>query len=224
MGTWSPLSTVLNTVNEFQNLNHTITYSETVGFVTTDYPVTITAVSSYTTEIRDKDNNITAGTGSKVIPTLNISGNTITGYYSEAFDNEIQYRDNDDSISTVNRFSDINKTNLSELIYCLADTTNRKTFSYIATASNGATQTYTINVDNDWNTERDEILRYIAQAKLTSRPKQYIVPVPQNEAEYQKYGKEEKFTSISAEWININGDVRPMNTAKNSQAFWTTTK
>jgi type II secretory pathway pseudopilin PulG len=224
MGTWSPLSTQLNTVIEFQNLNHTITYSETVGFVTTDYPVTITAVDSYATEIRDKDNNITAGTGSRTIPTLKILNNTITGYYSEAFDNQIQYRDNDDIIFTVNRFSDINKTNLSELIYCLADTTNRKTFSYIATASNGATQTYTINVDNNWNTERDELLRYIAQAKLSSHPKVYTPPVPQNEAEYQKYGKEQKFTGISVEWININGDVRPMNTAKNSQAFWTITK
>jgi type II secretory pathway pseudopilin PulG len=221
---FNPSSNVLNTVNEFQNLNHTITYSETVGLVTTNYTVTISPVTNYATEIRDKDNNITAGTGSRTIPTLKILNNTITGYYSEAFDNQIQYRDNDDNIFTVNRFSDVDKTNLSELIYCLADTTNRKTFSYIATASNGATQTYIINVDNNWTTERDELLRYIAEAKLRSHPKVYTPPVPQNEAPYQKYGVEQKFTGISVEWININGAVRPMNNAKNNQSFWTTTK
>jgi hypothetical protein len=147
-----PLNTVLNTVNEFTNLSHTITYTETIGAtglspgIITSYPVTITAVTP---------NN-----------TIIVAGNTISGYYSEAFVNDIKYRTKSDTFVNVPKFKDINTETLSEVIYYYADTTTRKVFQYTATA-NSQTQTYTINLDNDWTSGRDELLKYAKPSKYT---------------------------------------------------------
>ena len=150
---FSPASTTLNTLNEFTNLNHTITYTETVGATglfagtTTSYPVTITVVTPN--------------------DTVTVASNTISGYYSEAFVNDIKYRTKSDTFVNVPKFKDINTETLSEMIYYYADTTVRKIFQYIATA-NSVSQTYTINLDNDWTSGRDELLKYAKPSKYTA--------------------------------------------------------
>lgn len=147
---FSPSNTVLNTLNEFENLSHTITYTAPLGAsgatgIGTSYPVTITAVEPH--------DNIT------------ITDNTISGYYKDVFNNDIYYRTRHDDASTdqffmVHYFSQIDPAQPYEIYHDDVDTTTRKTFSYIASA-NGETQTYTINVDNDWATARDQLLVYL---------------------------------------------------------------
>jgi len=162
-----PSSTTLNTVNELKNLSHTITYVEVTGAsgisggTSISYPVIVTAVVPNTT--------------------INVSNNIISGYYTDCFDNEISYRTVDDRFITVSRWQDIAYAiaaeSLSELYYYKADTTTRIVYNYTATA-NGNSQTYTINVDNDWTNGRNQLIKY---TNLT------------------KYQQE-----ILGEWININ--------------------
>lgn len=166
-----PESSTLNTVNELVNLSHTITYSETVGIGGgVSYPVTITTTMPNST--------------------INISGNTISGYYSDSFDNDIYYRTVNDQFVMVDKWQDINDVitsgSLSELYHYIADTRSRIVYSYTATA-NGNTKVYTINVDNDWTPGRDELLKY-------TNPSKYI--------------------DISITWINNNnGSITWINGA-----------
>jgi hypothetical protein len=132
-----PSTTSLNTLDELKNLRHTITYTDLFGV---SYPVTVTAI----------DTN----------PTVTVSGATISGYYTDSFNNDIQYRTPSDSYVNVSKFDDIDINNLSEMIYYKADTTTRKVYNYTATA-NGETKAYTINVDNNWTFGRDMLVRYV---------------------------------------------------------------
>jgi len=146
---FSPSSTVLNTLYELKNLSHTITYTDTsgatgaTGFGT---PYTVTVTTSMPNH------------------TVTVSGNTISGYYSDSFDNEISYRTVDHNFVTVNKWSDIviaiADGILADVYYYKADTRTRIVYSYLATASNGATQTYTINVDNDWTSGRNQLIKF----------------------------------------------------------------
>lgn len=168
---FSPSASTLNTLNELKNLSHTITYVETTGATgiggSTTYPVTITT---------SMPNN-----------TITILGNTISGYYSDSFEDQISYRTVDDRFVTVNNWqyivNAIVNESLSEIYYFKADTTLRIVYSYLATASNGAMQTYTINVDNDWTPGRNQLIKYT------------------NLTRYQQ--------KILVEWININTDKIP---------------
>lgn len=165
-----PELSVLNTLDELKNLSHTITYVETIGIgasgISTSYPVTITTTMPNST--------------------INISGNTISGYYSDSFDNEIYYRTVDDQFVMVDKWQDIvyaiASGSLSELYHYKADTRSRIVYSYTATA-NGNTKVYTINVDNNWTPGRNQLIKYT------------------NLTRYQQ--------EILVEWININTDKLP---------------
>jgi hypothetical protein len=146
---FSPSLSVLNTLYELKNLSHSITYTDTSGAsgatgFGTPYPVIVTT--------------------SMPNDTVTVSGNTISGYYSDSFDNEISYRTVDHQLVTVNRWEDIviaiADGILADVYYYKADTTTRIVYSYLATASNGATQTYTINVDNDWTSGRNQLIKF----------------------------------------------------------------
>jgi hypothetical protein len=146
---FSPSASTLNTIYELKNLSHTITYTDTSGAtgatgIGVSYPVTVTTAMPNDTIV--------------------VSGNTISGYYSDSFHNEIHYRTVDDRFVIVNTWQEIAYAiaaeSLSELYYYKADLTTRIVYSYLATSSNGATQTYTINVDNDWTTGRNQLIKY----------------------------------------------------------------
>jgi hypothetical protein len=108
------------------------------------FPVTVTAV----------DTN----------QTVNVSGATISGYYSDSFVNDIQYRTPQDTFVNVPKWDEINLQELDELIYYKADTTPFKEYTYIATA-NGESKTYVVTVTNNWTPGRDELLRYVGITK-----------------------------------------------------------
>lgn len=169
---FSPATTSLNTLNEFKNLSHTITYVSGLGI---SYPVTITASESN--------------------PTILISGNTISGYYSDVFVGEVGYRTVDDEFVTVDNWQDVedaaNDGSLSEIYYYYADPRINYVYSYIASA-NGETQTYTITVTNDWTYGRDQLLRYINPSQISG-----IV------------------------WINNNGQTITWKNAAGNNITWT---
>lgn len=139
-----PTTINLNTLDEFKNLLHKIQYYEEFGIAPaltqTYYPVTITAVI---------DNS-----------TIKINGDTISGYYSDAFNNDIHYRNKDDTFTTVNKFEQINTNNIYGIHHYDADENRTRVYSYIATASTGATQTYTVTVTNNWSNGRNQLLKY----------------------------------------------------------------
>lgn len=136
-----PAVTNLNQLDELVNLSHTITYTSLLGG---SFPVTVTAVESN--------------------PTVTVAGATISGYYTDSFVNDIQYRTPSDTFVNVPRWNEINLNELDELIYYKADTTAFKEYTYIATA-NGESKTYVVTVTNNWTPGRDELLRYSAITK-----------------------------------------------------------
>lgn len=136
-----PSTTNLNQLDEMVNLTHTITYTDLLGV---SYPVTVTAV----------DTNAT----------VTVSGATISGYYTDSFTNDIQYRTPTDTFVNVSKWNDINLLELDELVYYKADTTAYKEYSYVATA-NGESKTYVVTVTNNWTPGRDELLRYVGITK-----------------------------------------------------------
>jgi hypothetical protein len=147
-----PTNTVLGTTDEFKNISYTVTYEQTSGGVggspgtTTTYSVTLTAIDAN--------------------DTINVTGNTISGYYSESFVHDIQYRTPEPNHEFINveKFEQIDKTKLSELIYYKADIRRSRDYQYLASA-NGQTQIYTVTVTNNWNTGRDQLISYVNQTQ-----------------------------------------------------------
>lgn len=135
---WTPASTLLLTTDELKNFSKSISYTTELGI---SEPVTITAL----------DTN----------DTVNVSGNKISGYFSDSFLNsQIQYRTVDDTFVNVSKFTEINTAELSELIYFKPDPAISETYSYLATSTT-ASQTYTILVTNNWSVGRYSMLKYI---------------------------------------------------------------
>lgn len=147
-----PANTVLAQTDELKNVSYAITFTDALGV---SYPVTITPINTNTT--------------------INISGNTINGYFSDSFYNEIYYRNKDHTFTTVNKFSEINENTISELIYYKADTTTDVTYSYIASA-NGQSKTYDVVVTNNWDIGRNELLSFINDANVVPTvPPVYVI-------------------------------------------------
>ena len=123
---WTPLSTDLGSVNENVSISHTVTYVDDATM--TSYPVTITATET-------NPNTIT------------ISGDTLSGYYQDSFNNTITYRTPEGTFPVVTKFNQIDLNKLDEMISYKASTSTSRVFTYTATAKDGAitvaTQTYT---------------------------------------------------------------------------------
>lgn len=166
---FEPIPTNLNTLDEFKNLSHVITYTGYIGSVAISYPVTVTAL----------DEN----------STINVVDDTISGYYSDAFDNTIHYRNNDDSFTTVNKFNQINEENLYGIHHYDADENRTKVYSYLAETSTEQ-KIYTITVTNNWTNGRNQLLKYSNPTKY-----QEITGVWNNDSS----------TIIS--WVNTNGQT-----------------
>lgn len=139
MSGFSPTNSLLGTLEEYTNLLFAITYTDIHGV---DWPVTIVPQN------QDSYN-----------PSIGIDGNKINGYYSFCFHDTIEYRNIDDSFTTVTQFDQINKNTLYGLIHFHADGTRTRTYTYTATA-NGETKTYTINVSNNWSRGRNNLIKY----------------------------------------------------------------
>lgn len=169
---FEPVNTNLNSLDEFKNLFHKITYTGYVGSVATNYPVTVTAVETNTT--------------------VNVSDDTISGYYSDSFDHDIHYRNKDDTFTTVHKFEQIDEEAMHGIYHYNADENRTKVYSYIASA-NGEQKTYTITVTNNWSSGRNQLLKY-------SNPTKYQEKV--------------------CVWVNNNSTIVPWNNTNNGTVTW----
>jgi len=159
-----PIPTLLASVNELNNVKETIVYTEDV------LPIRgATGSAAYTgaTGIGASTDGISYPvTITTTMPnnTITILDNTITGYYTNVFHNEISYITKDNQSITTNSWADViiaieNKT-LSDVYHFHADPRQTVTYTYVAHA-HGRTQTYTINVNNDWLTGRNRFIKYV---------------------------------------------------------------
>lgn len=169
---FEPTNTNLNTLDEFKNLSHTIRYYGYVGSAVTYYPVTVTALEENTT--------------------INVEGDTISGYYSDSFEHDIHYRNKDDTFTTVHKFEQIDTEKLYGIYHYDANENRTKIYNYLAQA-NGDEQIYTVTVTNNWTNGRNQLLKY------------------SNPAKYQ---------DISCVWINNNGTTVPWQNTTNNLVTW----
>ena len=140
---WSPLSSLLGSINERELFNYNITY---YNELTSEFePVTITASTP--------DSGVT------------VSSNTLSGQFLDAFDELIQYRTKQDTFVEVYDWAEINRNELYGVYYFRADTTLVRTYTYTATSTTSS-QTYTIDVENDWDYNKLKLLQYVNPSGL----------------------------------------------------------
>ena len=148
---WNPISSDLGSVNENVQFSHTVSYEaeDPLTMTMVSYPVTITANEANPSSI-------------------SISGDTISGFYFDSFDNLITYRTPEGTFPVVTKFNQIDITKLYEMISYKASTSQSRTFTYTATALNGseivATQVYTKTVTNDWTSGKNSLQEYVGYA------------------------------------------------------------
>lgn len=148
---WNPVSSDLGSVNENVQFSHTVSYEA-------EDPLTMTMVSYPVTIIANEANP----------SSISISGDTISGFYFDSFDNTITYRTPEGTFPVVTKFNQIDITKLYEMISYKASTSQSRTFTYTATALNGsevvATQVYTKTVTNDWTSGKNSLQEYVGYA------------------------------------------------------------
>lgn len=108
-------------------------------------------------------------TPSEVNPeTVGVSGNNISGYYSDVFDMYVRYKTKavPNEYIVVNNFRKIDVEKLEQIIEYKPDTTPNKTYTYTANVYNqGAlvdTKIYTKVVNNNWDLNKELLLRYLS--------------------------------------------------------------
>ena len=140
---FSPENTTLTTVALEQNLDGVaVTYVDTQPGISFNYNPT----DKVWNQVNLTDGTATYTTAREVVltavtefPSVVVSGNKITGYYTDCFDNQIKYRTKDDQFITTKKWKDIalaiaNNT-FSELYYYKADTRTRIVYDYIASVT-----------------------------------------------------------------------------------------
>lgn len=149
--TFTPSDEILSTINENVNFSFSITYEADQK----SYPVLITS-------LEENPNTVT------------IFENTINGYFYDSFVNTITYKTKENNIVTVNKFEEIDKTILTDIVSYKADVNHYKNYTYRADAMSldGSividSKVYTIIVSNDW-TEGKENLHKFLEYTLASR-------------------------------------------------------
>jgi hypothetical protein len=140
---FSPVNTTLTTVGLEQNIaNVAVTYVDTQPNTGFSYDAGKSKWQQFNgpggtaTTTETKAVILTAVTA---FPSVTVSGNRITGYYTDCFDNEIKYRTKSDTFVTTKKWKDIAMAiadnTFSELYYYKADTRNRIIYDYIASVS-----------------------------------------------------------------------------------------
>jgi hypothetical protein len=141
---WTPSLTDLGSVNENVTISHTITYIDDITAL--PYPVTITV--------------------DQVNPnTIVVSGNILSGYYKDSFNNTITYRTPEGTFPVVTRFNEIDLNKLYQIISYKASPVTSKTFTYTAKAMDGttvlSTQVYSKTVTNDWTEGKNNLQTFV---------------------------------------------------------------
>jgi hypothetical protein len=143
---WTPSESDLGGLNEIVSFSHTITYTDDTVEPPVEYPVVIVPT----------ENNP---------DTINIAGNTISGYYVDSFNSLIKYRTKLSEFITVSKFNQISQEKLDQMISYKASLERTKVYSYTAKAMDGnnvvASTTYTKTVNNDWTSGKNSLQYYV---------------------------------------------------------------
>ncbi len=143
-------------VDEYQAFSHSLTYTND-EFPGKSYKVVIVP--------------------SEVNPgTVFISGNNISGYYTDVFNTRIKYKTKKEPkpesefIEVIN-FRAIDLDKLEQVISYKPDLTPNKTYTYLANVYDGDsivdTKTYTKIVNNNWDLNKTLLLQYINSTAIT---------------------------------------------------------
>lgn len=191
MGTFTPSDTNLGTYLELADVSETITYVDEFDAA---QEVTITAQE----------------TNPVAIIITNGETATITGKYSDVFDNNIQYRTPSNTFVDVKKFTEIDVDNLSEIVFYRPDTTTSTIYTYIAEA-NSETKTYTITVDNDWTAGKNNLLEYLG--RQIGAPEPIINPDPPLVSESQG-------VILGLQWLNNSGETVRWVNSSGQEVYW----
>lgn len=132
---FSPAEVELGIIDEMVNFSHTITYYDELSMETAD--VVITSLQPL-----------------EEPSTVIISGNTISGYYRDSFEDNMMYRTPNNQFISTKKFEQINVADLSEMISYKANLSRQKIFSYRADAYINnilvGTTTYIKTITRNW--------------------------------------------------------------------------
>ncbi len=150
-GVWSITQSELGQVDEYSPFSHSITYTNPELGGT--YSVTVTATDSN--------------------ETVYVSGNNISGYYTDSFNVNIKYKNAKDEFVNTNNFRKIPIEKLREVISYTPDLTQYRVYTYTATAydvvnsSVVETKTYTKTLNNNWDLNRNLLKQYVNSTVIT---------------------------------------------------------
>lgn len=136
-------------IDEYAAFSHTVTYSDD------ESPSTIYTVVLVPSEVNPEN--------------VFISGNNVSGYYSDVFNVFIRYKTKavPNEYIDVNNFRKIDLQKLEQVVEYRPDLTAKKTFTYTANVydqqNNFVTsKVYTKDVNNNWDLNKELLLRYLS--------------------------------------------------------------
>jgi hypothetical protein len=157
---WSPESSVLLgkdaalTEDEYAPFSHSITYTWD------QYPGVVFRVVLVPSEPNPE--------------TVFISGNNISGYYTDVFDVDIKYKTKkypQNEYINVRNFRKIDQEKLEQVISYKPDLTPSKIYTYTANVYNGNvlvdSKVYTKTINNNWDLNKTLLLQYINSTVIT---------------------------------------------------------
>lgn len=138
---------VMDAVDEYKSFSHSLTYTDP-DFPSVSYTVVLTPTETQPT-------------------TIYISGNNITGYYTDVFNMFVKYKTKSmpPEYITVKNFRAIDLDKLEQVVEYSPDLTPSKTYTYNANVYDGntlvTTRVYTKVVNNNWDLNKALLKQYI---------------------------------------------------------------
>lgn len=154
-GVWNITS--LDNIDEYQAFSHSFTYTDD------EFPS-----QTYTVVLTPSETNP---------ETVSISGNNVSGYFSDVFDMYVKYKTKrapsplyPNEFIVVNNFRKIDTDKLEQLVEYRPDLTPSKTYTYTAKAyyqdTLVETKVYTKIVNNNWDLNKELLLRYVSNSTV----------------------------------------------------------
>lgn len=149
-GVWSIPQTELGQVDEYSAFSHSITYSNPeLG-------------GTYNVVITPQETN----------STVFVSGNNISGYFTDSFNVNIFYKNLKDEFLNTNNFRKIATETLREIISYTPDFSQYRVYTYTATAYDAQknvveTKTYTKTLNNNWDLNKNLLKQYVNSTVIT---------------------------------------------------------
>lgn len=141
---WIPENPILGPIEERDAFSFSISYEDEFG--ASGDPVTITTTTPFTG--------------------VTVVDNNISGTYIDAFDQQvIKYRTIQDTFVEVQKWADIDTTELWGVYHFIQDPRDFVDFEFIAT-SGSETQTYSVRINNSLDYDKRQLAKYVNPAGI----------------------------------------------------------